>query len=350
MTKTKKKSLPKDIEQLLELGDVAELKAVFDTCDVNARGGFAKQTTLAFDNCPDELAAWLVLQGADLLAADTWGFTPLHARARSRRSSIGVLLDLGADIHSDTSSLGTPLHCAASSYHVDNVRLLVNWGAEIDRPNKQGLTALELALSRCNNADLERMAKFGECLLELGAKRTARMQELVEAIGKRFEFHRSGFNPDLIDAASTGLDKLYDLFSVQPVERRVMHDSKSPIRVKSNTWQEQHQELWELLVPSNGHAMTAQGEAIRITGRIFREIHHNGGNNWDTDFKKMADAFLQIVQRGHALPPDDIEQTRSLVAAVKRKSGDPERLAQLAVSWVLLNPAPMNMEAPSYSR
>ncbi len=71
MTKAKKKLLPKNFEALLENGDIAQLKAVFDTCDVNARGGYGKQTALAFDKCPDALASWLVTQGADLSATDT---------------------------------------------------------------------------------------------------------------------------------------------------------------------------------------------------------------------------------------------------------------------------------------
>jgi hypothetical protein len=74
----KKQTLPKEFKDLLKTTDLARLQAVFETCDVNARGGYAKQTALAFDDCPDELARWLVARGADLSAVDTWGNTPLH--------------------------------------------------------------------------------------------------------------------------------------------------------------------------------------------------------------------------------------------------------------------------------
>jgi len=70
MAKTKKKTLPKDFEPMLERGSLAELKAVFDVCELDARGGYSKQTALAFDKCPDDLARWLVAQGADLSATD----------------------------------------------------------------------------------------------------------------------------------------------------------------------------------------------------------------------------------------------------------------------------------------
>src|SRR5688572_10451403 len=68
VAKAKKKLLPKDFDALLEAGDLDTLKAVFDSCDVNARGGYTKQTALAFRGCPDELTRWLVEQGADLSA------------------------------------------------------------------------------------------------------------------------------------------------------------------------------------------------------------------------------------------------------------------------------------------
>ena len=41
MAKAKKKLLPKDFDALLKGGDLAALKAVFDTCELDARGGEA---------------------------------------------------------------------------------------------------------------------------------------------------------------------------------------------------------------------------------------------------------------------------------------------------------------------
>jgi|SRR5580765_627551 ankyrin repeat protein len=122
MARAKRKTLPKDFELLLEKGTVAELKAVFDVCEIDARGGYSKQTALAFDKCPNDLARWLVAQGADLSATDTWGNTPLHSRARSRRSSMAVLLELGGDVNRASSSVGTPLHAAADSHNATNAR------------------------------------------------------------------------------------------------------------------------------------------------------------------------------------------------------------------------------------
>ena len=346
----KKKLLPKDFEDLLKQGDLAALIAVFDTCEIDARGGYSKKTALAFDLCPDDLSRWLVAHGADLAAVDTYGDTPLHERARSRRGRIDVLLELGADPHLVSKRGETPLHVAAHSCNTRNAQALLTAGARVDAPGPQGQTPLELALRLCTNITIEHAVPFSEALLAAGAQRTPRLPGLVQEIGKRFEFSRAAFNRDSVDAVSAALDRLYALFDVTPAPRRAMHDGRSPIHAKAATWQTQHQELWELLVPPKGAAATAQGEAIRIAGRIAHELDGNGGGNWDADFKRMADAFLALVSQGHALPPEQLAETAALVAQLKRKDGEPARLAQLAVEWVRLNPTPIALPEPAYSR
>jgi ankyrin repeat protein len=351
MAKARKKLLPKDFEKMLVAGDITKLQAIFDSCDVNARGGYGRQTALAFDQCPDTFVRWLVAQGADLSAVDSWGRTPLHARAGSRRGRIDVLLQLGADVNSDSASIGSPLHAAAGAQHAENARLLLEWGARVDTVNREGLTPLELGLRECNNISLEHMVSLAIVLLEAGAKRTSRMKIFVEKIGKEFEWHRASFNPASVEAASTALDRLYELFDVPPVPRRQIHDVKLLIVLKASSWQEQHQELWQLLVPSMGHAATIQGEVIRISGRIAYELEDNGGVNWDAEFNKMADAFLEYVQTGHPLSSPDYAHAAAIVQEAKRRSGDPARLCKLAVAWVLLNPMPVKLEpAPRYRR
>jgi hypothetical protein len=345
-----KTRLPKNFEDLLKTGDLAELKMVFETCDLNARGGYDQQTALAFVDCPDELARWLVAQGADLSAADSRGNTPLHARSRAWRGRIEVLLELGADVHNDRPSVGTPLHAAAASHIPPNARLLLEHGARVDARNQAGLTPLELALQQCSNAVLERMTPLAEDLLAACASRTERMKGFVEEIGKRFEFHRGNFNPESVEAASAALERLYELFDVAPVPRRTLHDGKSTIVAKATRWQDQHQELWNLLVPGSGPAATVQGEVVRIAGRIWHELDDNGGANWDGDYGRMADACLRHVRTGTPLPDHEIREVAAIIARVKANFGDPARLVELAVAWVLANPKPVKLAPPPYRR
>jgi hypothetical protein len=346
----KKKTLPKDFEELLSKGDIKQLKAVFDKCEFDARGGYGKQTALAYDNCPHELAVWLVEQGANLQATDTWGNTPLHNRARSIFGNIKSLLELGADVHSPSSSIGTPLHAAADSHNAENTGLLLAYGAKTDVLNANNHTPLEQALLTCRNIDIVNTAGLSQLHLNAGVKITPKMKELVIEIGKQFEFHRASFNKDSVEEVSNALDELYGLFGVKSVEKRVMHDGKSPITINAQVWQEQHQELWELLVPSSSPAATIQGEVIRITGKIANELEGNGGINWDNDYKKMADALLLFVTQGKPLFADELIEAEEIVKAIKRKSGNTARLCELGVKWVMNNLLPMQLPPIEYTR
>ncbi len=350
MSKKKKITLPKNIDEILKTADSASIISIFESCDLNARGGYSKQTLLAFDACPDDVARWLVSQGADLGAADTWGNTPLHTRARYGRGRIEMLLELGADLNSKNNYGYTPLHSAADSHNAANAKLLIASGADINAKNESGMTPLETGLYSCRNIDIEETVKLAKVFLDAGMEKTDRMKSMVEEIGKTFEFHREGFNPESVNDVSNALQNLYQLFEVSPVPRRQKYDGKSPIVAKSNGWQQQHTEFWELLVPSSGQANTVQGEAIRITGRISNELEGNGGINWDADFTKMADALLDMLNKGNALPEIDLSEAASTIKAVKKKTGDTSRLAQLAVQWVNQNPTPLKLEPQKYKR
>jgi hypothetical protein len=372
MAKAKKKLLPKDFEALLKAGDLVALKAVFDTCEVDARGGVFKQTALAFNDCPDELARWLAAQGADLSAGNSYGETPLHARSRHWQGRIEILLELGANVNDGEGGRGTPLHFATDAGNMNTAKLLLQHGARTDALNSNNQTPLAYALARCANADIEGMAAMAELLLKADAQRptkpkgffarltgsgrtdtktpSADLNASVQRIGEDFEFHRSNFNPDMLEATSAALDRLYILFDVTPVPRRAMHDGKSPIIAKAKRWEDRHEELWELLVPSSGAADTVQGEVIRIPGKIRGELERNGGVNWDADYKKMADAFLTHVASGKSLPEAELAEARTIVKEVKGRRGDTGRMCELAVSWVALNPKPHKLPAPNYDR
>lgn len=350
MALRKKKTLPKDFEDLLEEGDLEALQAVFESCDVDARGGVFKQTALAFNECPDELARWLVAQGADLSAADAYGETPLHSRAGHWQGRIEALLSLGADVHHGENARGTPLHRAAGCYNVDTARLLLAHGARVEARNGNGQTPLAFALGRCSNADIERMAPLAALLLDAGASVTPELQAEIARIGANFEFHRAGFNPQTVDAASAALRALYALFDVPAAPPRKTHNGVAPIVASAGSWREQFEELWALLIPSSGAADTVQGEVIRISGRIRDEFERNGGVNWDADYRRMADAFLAHVHSGAPLVGGELTEARALVDAVKNRGGDTDRLCEIALRWVALNPLPVKLPAPDYRR
>ena len=56
---------------------------------------------------------------------------------------------------------------------------------------------------------------------------------------------------------------------------------------KPYDWKQEHDRLWESLVPPEGQAETLQGELIRIAGKLTDQAFRNGNMNWDAEHVKM---------------------------------------------------------------
>lgn len=166
-------------------------------------------------------------------------------------------------------------------------------GAQIDVLNAERHTPLEAALCVCRTINIEEMVQLAEILLDAGAERTPRMREFVTRIGEKFEFLRADYNPESVDKVSAALDRLYQIFDVEPVPHRYVHDGVSPIVINA---QEENifAALWQQLVPGIGAANSLQGEVIRIAGKIIYELDGNGGINWDADYKKWQMPFWNM--------------------------------------------------------
>jgi hypothetical protein len=346
----KRTTLPKDFEALIDAGDLDRLKAVFEHCDVNARDGFYKHTALSFTNIPDELVRWLVARGTDVHAIDTWGRTALHFHASDWSGKLEVLCEVGCDVNAMARmSDGTPMHTAALAHIPKHVVTLLAHGARVDAQDDRGQMPLEVGLESCNNSELAAMAVVARLLVDGGAPKTSRAKAHLHQLGQRFEFHRSVMKAEFVEECRAALAELNSMFDTRPAPPRSMHDGNSDIVAKSATWQEQHRELWNMLVPSSGSATTVQGEVIRIAGRIADELERNGAVNWDDDYRRMARACLAHMQTGTPLASAQLAELSELVAAlVQSAKGDTDRLAELAVAWVGNNPQPVPLASPDY--
>jgi hypothetical protein len=381
VTTRKRKTLPDNFDALLQTASLDDLKAVFDHTEVDAYGGYHKGTALSFEHCPDELTRWLVARALDVDGFGKDIYTPLSRRARQNDSSIDVLLDLGAAIEGVNHSPGyqhmTPLLDAAEYGPLRHVVTLVARGADLTA-TYCGRTALDLAVWRCDDRGMATSLPKVEYLWSLTVPRpsglrglfagrpqrifavTDEMRKAVKTFGRELETdranqswrHEPGCQCSWC-AFDAGVHRLYELFDLPPVAPIVKHDGVSPIRVTATGWKAQHAQLWDALVPSSGAAQTAQGEAIRITGRIAHEILDNGGGNWDDDFRAMQRTLLDILASGHACDGAVMANAHKVVARIAHGQFDEpavEWLEQVAVSWVLDNPRPLPCPPVAYRR
>ncbi|MBP1326178.1 hypothetical protein JOF28_001410 [Leucobacter exalbidus] len=350
----KRKTLPKEFGEMLTSAPLDELIAVFDQCEINARGTYPKSTALGFRNCPDALIVWLVEHGIDLEARDVRGCTALADRAQSssqkHADQIALLISLGADIEAPDSSGRTPFWNATTDLRPAAARVLAQHGAQVTGDTWDPEQLLTIALSRVDNISIEAAVEISRLLIELGAPVTEQMRASVAQIGQVFERYRSVFAPDQLDATQAALDELYSIFDVAPASTRVMHDGSSPIVIADGTWQHQHEALWELLVPGAGPAATEQGEVIRLTGKVADEMFRNGGGNWNASFRGMVDSFVALVGTRAELSPAHLADARAAAQRVRTGRGeqpDLYRLSELAVEWVSQNPQPHPLSTES---
>lgn len=352
----KRKTLPKGFGEMLTSASFEELIAVFDRCEIDARGGYAKATALGFRDCPDVLVVWLVEQGLDVDSRDARGRTALIERAHcampTHVAQIPLLLSLGADIEVVGDLGRTAFEEAVIHLRVDAARVLAEHGASASRDGWTPESLLEAALARVENFTITAAVGIARLLLTLGAPVTDKMRTEVERIGTGFERARSAFAADMLDETLAALDELYSIFGVTPVGGLVTNDGTSPIDVLSDGWQEQHRELWDLLVPVQGTAATEQGEVIRITGKVADEMFRNGGANWNAEFREMVDGAVALLGTRTGLRPQSIVDLRELAPRVRAGQGreaELDRFSELAVEWVLRNREPHSLGNVPYT-
>lgn len=349
----KRTTLVRNFDEIIKSGDIEAFKAVFEKCDISATGGYGKGTALHFHGLSDEMIRWLVANGADLEAEDTYRRTPLYAAVSRRSGEIRVLLTLGANVRVADYAGNTPLHSAAgNAFHPENVKLLLAGGADALAKNDNGQTPLVYALACASNGDIEALSEIADLLLTAQTPVMPEMRQSVAKIGKNFAFYRADFNPEYLPQTEAALERLYTLFQVEPVAARKVHDGSSQITVEAGSWQKQLSLLWELLVPGNGVASTVQGEVIRICGKVAREILDNGAMNWDRDYKKLSQALPGYFALGSPLEPSLSAEAIRLAKGISANSDDEEldRLSELAVQWVLANPTPIPLTMVDYKR
>ena len=353
---TKRKTLPKEIDELLKAGDLEELKNRFAQCEPNALyinkfgSNIFSRTPL-----PREFAIWAKEQGANVNFVDHYGKTPIFYHASSWCGDVQLLIELGAEVNIASGGV-TPLHYASMYGRPKAVKVLLDAGADVEARPKDVLgksqSPLEMTLAQ-NRVPFATLMEVCTLLLECGAKITDECKNAVGEIGKRFERVKGGIqNPDFLKEQTESLQKLYMTFDVAPAEEFAVHDGVSPIVIKEEGFANQYNKLWEYLVPPSGKAKTAQGEALRIVGKVSYEILDNGGMNWDGDFRKMLRVLPEYFRLGNPLSEEDIGDVKRLAHIIRdgRGNDEPTKLCAYAVAWILKNPKVIAPLPADYAR
>lgn len=335
----KRKKLVEDFEELLETGDMDALKAVYDTCALDAVFGYNKDTALALRGTPPELMRWLIDQGLDVNTENRFGRTALAEHAnRGDTDKMKLLLDCGADTEAGSHP---PLFQAAKHHRPEAIRLLIERGADLHRENRlgHGRTAFKEAVANADTDAISRVLDSIEVLLDAGSEIDDEVREEFTKFGRRY----NRMSDKARDEYQSVMDRLYERIGAERPDVITPHDGYSDIivpAVKSTNGQFRY--LWNYLVPGGGPAATVQGEVIRIVGRIGYEALEMGYVNWDDDYAKMTNFWLETV--GAA------EGAMAVVKQRKAGEADIDALTEAAVAWVAEHPQPIALGEVPYRR
>jgi len=119
---------------------------------------------------------------ADLHITDREGRTPLHVASYERSDGqfdvLRTLIGAGADLHAPDKAGWTPLHCAVSNAVEPAIALLIDSGADAQKKDHEGKTAMDLA------------AHFGKSEIISTMERAKEKAEVMELKGLGIGTHR----------------------------------------------------------------------------------------------------------------------------------------------------------------
>jgi hypothetical protein len=326
-------------------GDLDKLKKVYEKCAIVAHLERDDRWTTPFfyDTPCTEFYQWLVEQGLDINAAKPSGGNALTERSRNNNNNFEGLLKAGADTYGTKSY--NPLYYAIRFDQVENVRLLIEYGADVNPDNlHEGSvkTPLDWVLKNMKYNRVIPCSEMAEMLLDKGAKYTLDAKKIVENLNKDFEFSKKNIPTDDLRPYEDAMQKICSLFGLEPAEALAKHDGISPIVVAEEDNVKAFESLYYSLVPEKGACETIQGELIRLSGLIRLWLIENGGDKtrWKSKCEPMVKSLSALLQKGYGSDNGINSSIEELVDKLTFDS-EPEEadpICDLCVEWIRKNP------------
>ena len=120
----------------------------------------------------------------------------------------------------------------------------------------------------------------------------------------------------------------------------------------SYKWWEEHERLWDELVPRSGQARTVQGELVRCIGKLTDEAYRNGNINWapGSGHEQMLTYIERTLLADHTFDTGRQAQIRADLAEI-RDYENPNvgglgtcyyNLTEAVVDWCMTHPEPIS--------
>lgn len=316
----------------LEEGDIRKAEELFNSgVDIfrvtESKWNWLHQVLMGIPSkTPASSIKYLIDKGVSPTAKDYYGMTPLHYAMRGKNVEVAkILLEAGADPNARDIKGGLipfKMACSIYPFNKELVVLFLQYGADIYiTDNVTGDPYLDML----NKSKIKEREEVRDFLNKYEAK--------LKAEGKL---------PPKPERK-------------MPILNKPVHDGKSEIIVPhSDNWLDQYKELWKLLVPKQGKAITVQGEVIRICGKLEHEILDNGRINWDNDFELMCKELRKyLLTYGNLLSEEENQKIKNIILKIKKdtvKEKDFDKLTELCTKWILLNRIPIELRKVPYNR